>query len=117
VSEDDNLKYLIDQADGILNGTITSHEDIRRTVYMLKRYLTDHKDTRRTLELMEKWCDFVLTVARLRQQGVRAPVRRAEEEVARRWGHNSGKALRKSLQPSRMRAAKNKDKTTPKMSL
>jgi hypothetical protein len=37
-----------------------------------------------------------------RKQGVKRPRSMAKDEVARAWGHNSGEALRKSLQTSRV---------------
>jgi hypothetical protein len=46
--------------------------------------------------------DLDVAIALKRRQGVRRPVKEAKDEVAKHWGHNSGEALRKALQPSRV---------------
>jgi hypothetical protein len=46
--------------------------------------------------------DLDVAIALKRRQGVRRPVYEAKAEVAKHWGHNSGEALRKALQPNRV---------------
>jgi hypothetical protein len=46
--------------------------------------------------------DLDVAIALKRRQGVRRPVNEAKDEVAKHWGHNSGDALRKALQPNRV---------------
>jgi len=46
--------------------------------------------------------DLDVAIALKRRQGVRRPAKEAKDEVAKHWGHNSGDALRKARQPSRL---------------
>lgn len=49
---------------------------------------------------MKRW-DLFVTEAIYRQQKVKAARDAAKKEVAKRWGHRSGEALRKDLQRAR----------------
>jgi hypothetical protein len=56
-------------------------------------------------------------IAQMRRHKVPAPVREAKETVAKRWGHQSGDALRKALQPARLQRKKTGTKKPRKKSL
>ena len=60
----------------------------------------EHRRALMKAEVMS--ADLDVAIALKRRQGVGRPVKEAKDEVAKHWGHNSGDALRKALQPSRV---------------
>ena len=45
--------------------------------------------------------DLEVSIAKNKREGVKRPVKEAKDKIAKHWGHHSGEALRKALQPSR----------------
>jgi hypothetical protein len=104
-AEESFKRWVLDAADRIIAGGDLPGDHLVRVIM---RYLKRHVDPigeRRFLhpikvQLMR--ADLAAAIAKNRRKRINAPVTKARAEVAKKWGVNSGEALRKALQPSRV---------------
>ena len=98
----------------IEGGDLPGDHLVRKLMRDLKRYVDPVGERRfvhwikveaERAEVNIKRAELKAAIAENRRKGVKRPVEVANIALAKRWGHNSGKAFRKSIQPSRLNRA------------
>jgi len=60
------------------------------------------KRARRLIKTTVIRADLEVAIAENKRKGIKHPVKEAKDKIAKHWGHHSGEALRKALQPGRV---------------
>jgi hypothetical protein len=108
-------RWVLDAADHIIEGgDLPGDHLVRMLMRDLKRYV-DPVGERRFVHWIKveaeraeaniKRAELKAAIAENRRKGVKRPVEVANVALAKRWGHHSGKAFRKSIHPSRLSRA------------
>jgi hypothetical protein len=111
LQDESHKRWVLDAADRIIDGRgDLPGEHLVRMIMRHLKYYVDPVGYWRSLHPMKvevMRADLAAAIAKNRRKRINgkrinAPVTKARTEVAKKWGVNSGEALRRALQPSRV---------------